>query len=124
MKIIQGLLIYTYIGIIVGFATAIPIHVVDETWSAHAQNHVLQTLVWMIGYSIIGIVLVLIPFGRKELWSWWLLLFSGVMFYIGYFGSIYVTDGGAPGPRDDIFFGVNAVVFVVCLLVAKKQFSK
>lgn len=123
MKVIKALLVLTYIGIIYGFSIAIPEHVVDDTWSAHAKNHVLQTLFWIIGYSIINIVIILIPFNRKEKWAWWLLLFSGAVFYLGYFGAIWMTDGGAPGLRDDIFFGVNAAIYLICLLVSKKHFQ-
>lgn len=123
MKITKALLIYTYIGIIYGFSIAIPLHISDHTWSAHAKNHVLQTLFWIVGYSIINVVLVLIPFSRKEKWAWWLLLFSGFVFYAGYFGAIAITDGGAPGLRDDIFFGVNAVIYTICLMVSKKHFD-
>ena len=123
MRSIKTVLVFTYIGIILGFSFAIPDHVFDGTWSVHAKNHVLQTLFWIVGYSIINIVIILVPFSRKEKWAWWLLLFSGIVFYFGYFGAVFATNGGAPGLRDDIFFGVSGAVYLICLIISKKNFK-
>jgi len=123
MKLIKYLLVFTYVGIIIGFIVAIPEHIIDHSWSVHAKNHVLQTLFWIVGYAIINIVIVLIPFSQKQQWSWWLLLFSGVVFYAGYFLSIFYTNGGAPGLKDDIFFGVLGGIYLICMIISKKYFK-
>lgn len=83
----------------------------------------MQTLFWIVGYCIINITIILIPFSRKETWAWWLLLFFGLVFYFGYFGAIWITDGGAPGLRGDIFFIATGSIYLGCLLASKKHFK-
>ncbi len=96
----------------VAFVFAVPEHVADPSWPPHARNHVLQALFWVVGFHAASLIVLFGPFRRGEGWAWGFLALAGAFLFGGYFAAILITRGGAPGPGDDVFFGVLSLVYI------------
>lgn len=118
MKTARILIILVLVATAMAFIGAIPRHVVDPTWPPHARNHALQSLFWIVGFCVVGVLIAKGPLARRESWALWALGLTGVFVFGGYFLPVVLTGGGAPGPLDDAFFGVLCVVYAASLVRA------
>ena len=107
--------IYLITMVALALPSAIPEHLGEPGWPLHAQNHVLQSLFWIEGFGLLAVLVTLTAFRKRERWSWFAQLTSGTFMYGGYFGAIVITGGGAPGPLDDIVFGLLWILHTVAL---------
>ena len=52
------------------FLFAIPDHIGDSSWPAHARNHVFQSLIWLEGFHGLSLAIAARFLLRRELWAW------------------------------------------------------
>lgn len=97
------------------FIVAIPEHIVDPNWRAHARNHVFQALFWIVGFCLLIAIIALKPLQEGAEWARWAVALAGVFVYGGYFIPIPITGGGARGILDDIVFSLLIILFLVGL---------
>jgi cell division protein FtsW (lipid II flippase) len=57
-----------------GALEGLPRHGTDLSWPDHARFHVTFAAFVQIGYCMMTATVALIPFRRRERWSWWALL--------------------------------------------------
>jgi hypothetical protein len=107
----KWLIVIASVGHIVGFVTAVPEHIIDPTWPAHARFHALQALLWIVGFDLVSIALTLRPFARGEPWARWGLMVSLLLAHGGYFVSLAAIPEGSP-PE-----GMNAHLPLLALLL-------
>jgi hypothetical protein len=107
----KWLLVIANFGHIVGYAMAVPEHIADAAWPPHARFHVLQALLWIVGFDLVSIALALRPFARGELWARWALVVSLVLAHGGYFVALAAIPAGSP-PE-----GLNAHLPLLALLI-------
>lgn len=119
MKPAQSLIVCAHGGSALALIYAIPRHLSDASWPAHAKNHVLQALFWVVGFHLVAITLAWIPLSRGERWAWWASLGASLSIFGGYFAAIAVTGGGAPGPADDVFFATLFFANLIGLYLAR-----
>jgi hypothetical protein len=81
------------------YLVAAPEHVVDQAWPDHARFHVLQALVWVVGFDLVAAVIALIPLRRGERWALWALGAAFVALHVGYFAAEIALPDGAPHDR-------------------------
>lgn len=122
MRTSLGLIGIGHAATIVGLLQAVPRHIVDPAWPAHAQTHVFQALVWIIGLNLICLIVLSIPFRARERWAWWTLFGAGFFVYGAYWVPEPITHGGAPGIVDDIFFATAWALQLIGLYLCKGQF--
>lgn len=84
------------VGHMIGYCFAVPEHIVDGTWPAHARFHVVQALIWLIGFDLISVALALGPFARGERWARWALVIALIMAHGGYFIALLAIPEGHP----------------------------
>ena len=101
------------------FAFAIPDHIGDPSWPAHARNHVFQSLIWLEGLHGLSIAVGLLALLRGERWAWYAMAASGAVLFGGYFVPVWTTSGGAPGAADDVLFGVLAAAYAAGLVMSR-----
>jgi hypothetical protein len=70
-----------------GFLVALPTHLGDPTWSAHAQFHHVLAWFWLLGLSGLLLLLVRQTIQKRELWSYWAALGGFILAH----GSFYLT---------------------------------
>lgn len=90
---------------------AAPEHVVDAAWPLHARFHVLQALLWAVGFDLVLLALVFGPFRRGHRWALWVLGGAWPFVHAGYFIALAGIRGGGPPERSaDVIMG--GVMFV------------
>src|SRR5260221_12338005 len=79
-----------------GYLSALPNHIGDPTWSAHAQFHLVLSWIWLVGLN--GLILAIIwgPARRGERWALWTALGGYVIAQGGHFGSVLLVWEGRP----------------------------
>jgi hypothetical protein len=105
------MIILASLGHMLSYGFAVPEHIVDATWSAHARFHVLQALIWLIGLDLISIALALRPFARGERWARWALVVTLLLSHGGYFIALVAIPEGHPAA------GMRAHIPVTVLFV-------
>jgi hypothetical protein len=114
-QVILGLV---YSAMVVVFTFGIPQHREDPIWGGQTVLHLAQAAVWVAGLCLIGLVIVVVPLGRGELWAWWTTVLVGLIVLGGYVGP-YIR-AHRPLPRADrIGVTVLAASFTVGLVVAR-----
>lgn len=108
----------------ISMAFAMPDHLTDPSWPAHAKTHLAQSLVWLQGMGFIGLILAIKLSRSGSNFVWTLHLLLGIIIFGGYFLGILVTGGGAPGLRDDIFFVILWVIHLVSLFGIRPFLNK
>ena len=73
---------------------AATVHVVDARWPGHARFHVLQALIWAVGFDVVLAILALGPLdGRRR---WWTLLAGGLFVHGSYFAALIAFPAFGP----------------------------
>jgi hypothetical protein len=95
----------------VAYLVAAPEHVVDRWWPAHARFHVMQALLWAVGFDAVVALIVLGPFARGERWARAALLVAAVFLHGAYF--IAFAAGGWPTNLSaHVSLGASTLLFV------------
>jgi hypothetical protein len=109
------------IGQILGYAYALPGHLDEPTWSAHAQFHHVLAWIWLVGLDIAIIALAWGSLQKRERSSFWLLLVLFLSAQGGHFIASLVVPAGRPSePWYDYALGTVALIFTIGLGIAWK----
>ncbi|MGQ0538551.1 MAG: hypothetical protein ACT4R6_06365 [Gemmatimonadaceae bacterium] len=114
----QSMLGLVYIVMILLVTFGAPRHRIDLGTSPITPLQLWQAVSWVVGLCVIGILIVLVPLGRGELWAWWTTIVSGLAVFGGYLGPHIVLH--RPLERvDRIGFGVLTGLFTLGLICAR-----
>jgi hypothetical protein len=94
---------------------------VGPKWSVHAQMHLVQGQVWMLGLCGVNLVLIFIPLAQSRSWAWWTLTGSGIVLLGGYFGPIVFVAPWEPSVVDGAVFGLLAILYAAGLVIARRK---
>ena len=109
------------IGQILGYAYALPGHLDEPTWSAHAQFHHVLAWIWLVGLDIAIITLAWGPLQKRDRMSFWILLVLFISAQGGHFIASLVVPAGRPSePWYDYALGTVALIFAIGLGMAWK----
>jgi hypothetical protein len=102
---------------VLGFLYALPGHLGDPTWSAHAQFHHVLGWFWILGLDLTIMALAWGPLQRQERWSFWSLVAAFIFAQGGYFFSMLLVPAGQP---PELWFhlalGMNLLIFATGLV--------
>src|SRR5262249_14958331 len=93
MKASSLLIALATVGHAVTYLVAAPPHVMDASWPPHARFHVLQALLWALGFNVLVLVVVARAYGRGERWSWWALATAWLFLHVAYFACLPAVPG-------------------------------
>ena len=108
-KLGRALLAFASVAHMGGYLYAAPEHVVDPLWPPHARFHVLQALLWIVGFDLVLLLVILGPLARGDRWARWALLLAWPFVHGGYFVAL-LRGGGPPE------LGAHLALLVVALL--------
>ena len=112
------------VGQILGYAYALPGHLDEPTWSAHAQFHHVLAWIWLVGLDIAILAIAWGPLQKRERSSFWLLLVLFLSAQGGHFIASLVVPAGRPSePWYDSALGAVALIFAIGLGIARKALS-
>ena len=124
MKNAARLITLASVGQILGYAYALPGHLDEPTWSAHAQFHHVLAWIWLVGLDIAIIALAWGPLQKRERSSFWILLVLFISAQGGHFIASLVVPAGRPSqPWYDYVLGAVALIFAIGLGMARKALS-
>ena len=113
------------IGQILGYAYALPGHLDEPSWSAHAQFHHVLAWIWIVGLNIAIITLVWGPLQKRDRSSFWTLLILFISAQGGHFIASLVVPAGRPSEFwYDYALGTMALIFAIGLGIAWRALSK
>lgn len=101
---------------ILGYIIALPEHIGDPTWSAHAQFHLILGDFWIAGLDILIIILAWGPLQRLERWSFWAALTGFLFAHLGHFVSVLLLfEGRPPTLWHNLALGINLIIGLIGL---------
>ena len=125
MKNAARLITLASIGQILGYAYALPGHLDEPSWSAHAQFHHVLGWIWLVGLNIAIIAIAWGPLQKQDRMSFWLLLALFISAQGGHFIASLVVPAGRPSEWwYDYALSAEALIFAVGLGIAWKALSK
>jgi hypothetical protein len=110
-RVLLGFATVAHMG---GYLYAAPEHVVDPMWPPHARFHVLQALLWIVGFDLVLLLLILGPLARGERWVRWALLLAWPFVHASYFVAL-LCGGGPPQTAAHLALLVVALLYGVGL---------
>jgi hypothetical protein len=106
---------------ILAYLQAVPAHLTDMGWPAHARFHVFQALLWLIGLDLALLLIALYPYARGERWAFGALVVGLFTSHLGYFLAMFAVSGGAPPDlQAHIGLGVILALYVLGLLLGER----
>jgi hypothetical protein len=118
IHIATGLVTASTIVQILGFLIALPNHLGDPTWSAHAQFHHVLGWFWLTGLDSLLLILVWGPLRRRERWSFWAVLIGFVIAQGGYFlAMLLVWEGRPPETWFHFALGANTLLGAIGIAI-------
>lgn len=125
MKYASWLITVTAIVQILGFLYALPEHLDESTWSAHAQFHHVLGFLWLAGLNITIMRLVWRPLQQREKRGFWMLLVACMFGQGGYFVALLLVPAGRPMETwHHLALGLNWLLNVIGLGLAWRALSK
>jgi len=119
------LITITTIGHALGYSFAVPDHLFDPTWPAHARFHVLQALIGVIGIDLAILILTFGPFRRAEQWAWWLVGILLVFAQVGYFlAALMIPEGITPGLGINLVYVLSIVLWAIGLGISYRVMGR
>ena len=110
---------------VLGYAYALPGHLDEPTWSAHAQFHHVLGWIWLVGLNIAIVALTWGPLQQRDKMSFWVLLALFISAQGGHFFASLVVPAGRPSEWwYDYALGAEALIFAVGLGIGWKALSK
>jgi peptidoglycan/LPS O-acetylase OafA/YrhL len=104
---------------------AMPEHLLDTNWPAHARFHMWQATFWMIALDVMILIVALIPFHQKQRWSLWALVAGLFGAQLGYFlASLIVPDGRPDTAGADIGLLLVMLLYVAGLVLGWRELKK
>ena len=110
---------------ILGYLYALPGHLDEHSWSAHAQFHHVLGWIWLTGLHLIVLVLIWGPLQRHERWAFWSVLAATMVAQGGHFITSLLVPAGRPSEWwYDYAIGVMALIAAAGLWIAWRALSK
>jgi hypothetical protein len=81
---------------ILGCLYALPGHIGDPTWSAHAQFHLFLAWVWLVGLDVAIVGLAWGPLQKRDPSLWWVLVFLFIAAQGGHLITSLIVPAGRP----------------------------
>lgn len=94
-----------------GFFVALPGHLDEASWSAHAQFHHVLGWIWLAGLNIAMIALAWGPLQRGERWTLPYLLLGFVFAQVAFFASMLLVPEGRP--EETWFYGALGLLLII-----------
>ena len=124
MKNAARLITLACIGQILGYAYALPQHLDEPSWSAHAQFHHVLAWIWLVGLDIAIMSLAWGPLQKGERGTFWLLLLLFISAQGGHFMASLVVPAGRPSEWwYDYALGTVTLIFAIGLGIAWRGLS-
>lgn len=110
---------------VLGFFIALPGHLSDPTWSAHAQFHHVLGWVWLTGFSVLILALTWGPLQRRDRWAFNLLVVAFVFAQGGFFVTSLLEPNGRPMELwQNLLLALVVVIFATGLFIAWRTLRK
>jgi len=104
---------------------ALPGHLDEPTWSAHAQFHHVLSWIWIAGLNVAMISLAWGPLQKRKKWAFWALLALFLFAHGGHFLSSFVVPAGRPSePWYDFAIGAMSSIFAIGLGIGWRALSR
>ncbi len=104
---------------------AMPEHLLDLGWPAHARFHMWQATFWMIALDVMILLVALIPFRQKQPWAPWVLVAGLLGAQVGYFlASAIVPDGRPDTQGADAGLLAVMAIYVAGLVLGWREMRK
>ena len=124
LKIAARIITFACIVQVLGYAYALPQHLNEATWSAHAQFHHFLAWVWLVGLNVAIVYLAWGPLQKRDRMSFWLLLVLFILAQGGHFIASLVVPAGRPSePWYDYALGTVTLIFAIGLGLGWKALS-
>jgi hypothetical protein len=109
---------------VLGYAYALPGHLGELTWSAHAQFHHVLAWIWNVGLNIAIVALAWGPLQKREGNALWLLVILFIFAQGGHFIASRVVPAGRPSEWwYDYALGAMLLIFAMGLGIARRALS-
>ena len=106
----------------IGFVIALPSHIGDPTWSAHAQFHLVMSVIWLAGLTVMLMALVWGPLQEGKRWSFWASLAGFLAAQGGYFLAIVLVWAGRPYETwYDIALAINLLLGAIGFWLMRRE---
>jgi hypothetical protein len=110
---------------VLGYAYALPGHLGDPTWSAHAQFHHVLGWIWNVGLNVAIVALAWNPLQKRDRSTFWLLVVLFLFAQGGHFISSLVVPAGRPSEFwYDYALGATLLIFAIGLGIGWRALSK
>jgi len=109
---------------VLGYAYALPQHLGELTWSAHAQFHHVLAWIWNVGLNIAIVALAWGPLQKRDGNALRLLVILFIFAQGGHFIASMVVPAGRPSEWwYDYALGAMLLIFAIGLGVARRALS-
>lgn len=96
---------------VLGYLYALPGHIGDPTWSAHAQFHLVLSWVWVVGLDVVLVMIARRIVQTGDMWGFKGLVFGFLLAQGGHFITMVLVWEGRPSETWYHFaLGVNFVL--------------
>lgn len=110
---------------ILGYLYALPGHLDEPTWSAHAQFHHVLGWIWLTGLNVAIITLAWGPLQKRDKGSFWALLALFIFAHGGHFFTSLAVPAGRPSePWYDFAIGAMSLIFAIGLGIGWRALSR
>ena len=104
---------------------AMPEHLMDSTWPAHARFHMWQATFWLLSLDVMILLIALFPFRMKQAWSLWVLVVGFIGSQLGYYFSILIVREGRPDVAGaDLGLLVVMVIYLAGLALGWREIRR
>jgi hypothetical protein len=104
---------------------AMPEHLADMSWPAHARFHMWQATFWLVALDVVILLVALIPFRMKQTWALWVLMVGLLGAQVGYFLASMVVPEGRPDTQGaDIGLLVVMLIYVAGLALGWRDMRR
>ena len=104
---------------------AMPEHLVEMNWPAHARFHMWQATFWLISLDVMILIVALVPFRQKQDWTFWALLAGFAGSQLGYFlASALVPEGRPDTQGADIGLLFVMLIYLAGLVLGWREMRK
>jgi len=116
LKNAARLITFAVVVQILGYAYALPGHLGDPTWSAHAQFHLVLSWIWIVGLNLAILFIAWGSLQQRDRNSFWVLLILFISAQGGHFIASLIVPAGRPSQWwYDYALGADALIFAAGL---------
>jgi len=125
LKNAAGMITLAVAAQVLGYAYALPQHLGELTWSAHAQFHHVLAWIWNVGLNIAIVALAWGPLQKRDRNAFGLLVILFIFAQGGHFIASIVVPAGRPSAWwYDYALGAMLLIFAIGLGIAWRALSR